>query len=328
MLNDRFGRNHDSLRVSVTDRCNIRCFYCMPLENVSFLPRAELLTFEEIERFVSVATDLGIRKIRLTGGEPLVRQQLDRLIAALRRNPLIEDLALTTNGLLLAEQAVALYQSGLHRLNVSLDSLRPEIFRQISRRDGLPQVLLGIAAAKRAGFNNIRINAVSLAGITEPDIVPLARFCREQQLELRFIEFMPLDADHSWSPQQVLSGAKVRSIIESEISALRPAIRPDLSQPAVDYDYLDGVGRVGFINPVSEPFCGDCNRMRITAEGKIRNCLFSTIEWDARAILRSGGNDQQLADLIRDCIDNKKAGHGINDPQFLRPARSMFQIGG
>lgn len=328
MLSDRFGRNHDSLRVSVTDRCNIRCFYCMPLENVSFLPRTELLSFEEIERFVSVATELGIRKIRLTGGEPLVRQQLDRLIAALRRNPMIQDLALTTNGLLLGEQAEALFAAGLQRLNVSLDSLRPEIFRQISRRDGLPQVLSGIAAAQRAGFRNIRINAVSLAGITEPDIVPLAQFCREQQLELRFIEFMPLDADHGWSPQQVLTGARVRAMIESTIGALSPASRPDPSQPAVDYDYRDGGGRVGFINPVSEPFCGDCNRMRITAEGKIRNCLFSTTEWDARAILRGGGSDQELADLIRDCIDNKKAGHGINDPQFLRPARAMFQIGG
>lgn len=327
MLIDSFGRVHDSLRVSVTDRCNIRCFYCMPHENVTFLPREQLLTFEEITRVVAVGTQLGIRKIRLTGGEPLVRRELPKLIERLAALPNLEDLALTTNGILLAEQAAALRSAGLRRLNVSLDSLRPEVFERIARRPGLDQVLAGLQAAKHAGFEEIRLNAVSIAGMTEADVVPLARFCRAAGLNLRFIEYMPLDAQHGWTNEQVLTGRQVKQILELEFGRLTEAPRPDPSQPAVDYHFAEG-GRVGFINPVSEPFCGDCNRLRITAEGQLRNCLFSTTEFDARQLLRDGSSDQDLADLFRACVQAKKAGHGINDPKFIRPQRAMYQIGG
>jgi cyclic pyranopterin phosphate synthase len=327
-LVDRFGRVHTSLRISVTDRCNIRCFYCMPNENIQFRPRAELLTFEEIERFARVVAGMGVRKLRLTGGEPLVRSDLHLLVAQLTAIPGIQEVALTTNGILLGEQAAALKQAGLTRLNVSLDGMSEATFQKITRREGLQRVLDGIAAAQRVGFQNIRLNAVAIRGITEEEIVPLARFARQQQCELRFIEFMPLDAEQNWQSEQVLNGDEIRSRIEAEFGPLRAVDRPDPSQPATDFAYADGGGRVGFINPVSQPFCGDCNRLRITAEGQVRNCLFSTAEWDARAILRGGGDDQALAQLVADCVLAKKAGHGIDSPEFIRPERAMFQIGG
>lgn len=327
-LVDRFGRVHRDLRISVTDRCNIRCFYCMPAENVRFKPRSELLTFEEIERFVRVASELGIRKLRLTGGEPLVRHDLPRLIAKLAQTPGIEDIALTTNGLLLAEQAQALRDAGLQRLNISLDTLNPETFQKISRRDGFEKVLAGIAAAQQIGFDKIKLNAVAIKGLSEPDIVPLGRFAREHGLEMRFIEYMPLDADGNWDNEQVLAGEEIRRVLTAEIGPLEPLPVYNPSQPATDYQFLDGGGIVGFINPVTQPFCSDCNRLRLTAEGQIRNCLFSTVEWDARALLRSGGGERELMQLIRDCVAAKKAGHGINSDEFIKPERAMFQIGG
>ena len=327
-LIDAFGRVHTNLRVSVTDRCNIRCFYCMPNENVQFKPRSELLTFEEMERFVRITAGMGVNKIRLTGGEPLVRHGIDQLVARLAAVPGIEDIALTTNGILLDEYAQKLKDAGLKRLNISLDALSEETFRLIARRDGLQRVLDGIAAAQQAGFEKIRLNAVAIRGITEAEVVPLGRFARERDLELRFIEFMPLDAENRWESDQVLDGDTIRAILEAEFGPLVPTHRPDPSQPAVDYIFEDGVGRIGFINPVSQPFCHDCNRLRITAEGKIRNCLFSLTEWDARAILRGGGSDEELADLVRDCVLAKKPGHGIDSPDFVQPARAMFQIGG
>lgn len=327
-LVDRFGRLHTSLRISVTDRCNIRCFYCMPAENVSFLPRAAILSFEEIARFARVAAQLGVRQIRLTGGEPLVRSGLPTLVEQLIALPGIDEVALTTNGILLAEQADALKAAGLRRINISLDSLDPATFRKISRREGLDRVLAGIFAAQRAGFAKIRLNAVAIAGLTEPEILPLARFAREHELELRFIEFMPLDADGAWRSDQVLSGEAIRQIVAEGIGPLEPLKNVDPSQPAVDYRYLDGRGAIGFINPVTQPFCGDCNRLRLTAEGKIRNCLFSTAEWDARAILRGGGDDAELAACLCECVAAKRAGHGIDSDEFLRPERAMYQIGG
>jgi len=327
-LIDTLGRVHTSLRISVTDRCNIRCFYCMPDENIRFLPRQEILTFEEIERFVRVVAPLGIDKLRLTGGEPLVRHGLPQLVSRLAAIEGIEDIALTTNGILLAEQADALKAAGLQRLNISLDALTEATFRRIARRDGLDRVIAGIHAAQRAGFERIRLNAVAIKGITEPEIVPLARFARDNDLEMRFIEFMPLDAENNWQPDQVLSGEEIREQLEAAIGPLEPAERPDPSQPAMDYQFIDGGGSIGFINPVSQPFCGDCNRLRITAEGKIRNCLFSTVEWDARALLRAEASDAQIADLVRDCVLAKKPGHGIDSDQFLRPSRAMYQIGG
>ncbi len=328
MLFDSFGRRHNSLRISVTDRCNIRCFYCMPAENVRFKPRRELLTFEEILRFVEVAARLGIDKLRLTGGEPLLRQDLPKLVKMLVAVPGIKEVALTTNGILLDEQATALRTAGLHRMNISLDAMSEATFEKISRRAGLQRVFDGIFAAKHAGFERIRLNAVSIRGITEDEIVPLARFARQHGLELRFIEYMPLDAEHMWNHDQVLSGDEVRSIIDREVGSLEALAVADPSQPATDFQYIDGGGRIGFINPVSHPFCGDCNRLRLTAEGEVRNCLFSTVEWDARAVLRSGGTNEQLAELITSCVAAKKLGHGIDTPWFIRPERAMYQIGG
>jgi cyclic pyranopterin phosphate synthase len=327
-LLDSFGRVHTNLRISVTDRCNIRCFYCMPNENVIFRPREELLTFEEIERFVRVAAPMGVSKLRLTGGEPLVRQDLPKLIAKLAAVPGIRDIALTTNAILLADQAAALKAAGLKRLNISLDTLDEATFQRISRRSGLDRVLAGIREAQRVGFTNIRLNAVAIRGMTEPEVVSLTQFARERDMEMRFIEFMPLDAEEHWQHEQVLSGEEIRRLIEAELGPLQPAERPDPSQPATDFAFEDGSGTVGFINPVSQPFCHACNRLRLTAEGKIRNCLFSTVEWDARALLRAGGSDEQLEQLLRESVLAKKPGHGIDSPEFLRPQRAMYQIGG
>lgn len=331
MLIDGFGRRHTDLRISVTDRCNLRCTYCMPME-VTFKPREELLSYEEIARIVHVAAPLGIRTIRLTGGEPLVRSGVDELVRLLAVVPGIDDIALTTNGLLLAEQADRLKQAGLDRLNVSLDSLRADVFEKIARRSGLERVLAGLAAAKHAGFRRIRINAVSIRGLTEDEIVPLAVFCRREGFHLRFIEFMPLDAEAGWSAEQVLSGADVRAILEREVGPLTPAPRDDAGQPAVDYDWVDGQGSVGFIDPVTHPFCDACDRLRLTADGQFRNCLFSTTEWDARAILRSNRRPAEIdADLVAalcECVAAKRRAHGIGTPSFARPERAMYQIGG
>ena len=332
-LLDAFGRVHTDLRISVTDRCNLRCSYCMPLE-VTFKPREELLSHEEIARVAGVAAGLGIRTIRLTGGEPLLRHDLPQLVRRLVAIEGIDEVALTTNGLLLAEQAVALRRAGLARLNVSLDGLRDEVFEKLARRQGLDRVLAGLAAAKQAGFDPrhgsaaIRINAVSIRGITEEEIVPLAKFCRREAFQLRFIEFMPLDAEEGWSKNQVLSGREVRGILEREIGPLRPVVGADRGQPAIDYEWADGGGRVGFIDPVTQPFCGRCDRLRLTADGQFRNCLFSTTEWDARRVVRGGGSDAEIASLLRACVAAKKAAHGIDTPEFKRPARAMYQIGG
>ena len=327
-LVDRFGRVHTNLRIAVTDRCNIRCFYCMPAEDVVFRPREEILSFEEIVRFVRVVAALGVNKLRLTGGEPLVRQGLPELVRMLVGVPGIEEVALTTNGVLLAGLARELKQAGLTRLNISLDALDRETFRRITRRDVYDRVLEGIRAARAAGFQRIRINAVAIRGITERQVVPFGRFAREEGYEVRFIEYMPLDAENHWERRRVLPGEEIRRILEAEFGPLEPAPRPDPSQPAVDYVFADGRGRIGFINPVSEPFCHECNRLRLTAEGQVRNCLFSLQEWDARALLRGGGSDEQLAALVHECIRGKKPGHGIDDPDFLRPQRAMYQIGG
>jgi cyclic pyranopterin phosphate synthase len=327
-LIDAFGRRHTSLRISVTDRCNIRCFYCMPNEGVVFRRRDELLTFEEIERFVRAVTSLGIRKIRLTGGEPLVRQELDRLVRMLAAIPGIDDLALTTNGMLLEEQAEALRTAGLQRINISLDALREEIFQKISRRPGLDRVLAGIAAAQRAGFEQIRLNAVAIRGVTENEILPLVEFARERDLELRFIEFMPLDAEQHWTNDEVLTGGEILRRVEGAFGPLTAAERDDPNQPAVDFRFADGRGALGFINSVSEPFCEGCNRLRLTAEGQVRNCLFSTVEWDVRAVLRGGGTDEEIRELMRECVAAKAKAHGIGSLEFHRPERAMYQIGG
>jgi cyclic pyranopterin phosphate synthase len=327
LLVDGFGRIHTDLRISVTDRCNLRCTYCMPLE-VTFKPREELLTYEEITRVARVAAGLGIRTIRLTGGEPLLRRDLAQLVRQLVAVPGITEVALTTNGLLLADQAASLRQAGLTRLNVSLDSLREDVFERIARRSGVDRVLAGLAVARREGFDDIRINAVSIKGLTEGEIVPLARFCRAEGFHLRFIEFMPLDAEHAWEKSQVLSGADVRALLEAQVGPLVAVTAADAGQPAVDYRWGDGTGRVGFIDPVSHPFCDRCDRLRLTADGQLRNCLFSTVEWDVRHVLRIAGDDAEIVSLLRECVAAKRAAHGIDTPTFERPARAMYQIGG
>jgi len=326
-LIDGYGRVHTDLRISVTDRCNLRCTYCMPAD-VVFLPREELLSYEEIARVAAVAAGQGIRTVRLTGGEPLLRRDLDRLVRLLVAVPGIEEAALTTNGLLLAEQAGALATAGLSRLNVSLDAIRTEAFEKLARRRGLDRVLAGLAAARAAGFRSIRINAVSIRGLSEAEIVPLAEFCRREALQLRFIEFMPLDAEGGWDEGQVLSGKEVRGILERAIGPLEPLPPADAGQPAVDWRWADGGGLVGFIDPVTSPFCDRCDRLRLTADGQFRNCLFSTTEWDARAVLREGGSDDDIAALLQACVAVKRAAHGIGSAAFERPARAMYQIGG
>ena len=326
-LIDSFGRVHTNLRISVTDRCNIRCFYCMP-EKVRFLPRSEILTYEEIERLVRAVAQMGVNKLRVTGGEPLVRAELPRLIEMLAAVPGIRDIALTTNGILLAEQAQALKNAGLGRINISLDGLSEETFRKISRREGLDRVLDGIFTAQRMGFEKLRLNAVAIRGITEAEVLPLGRFARQHCLEMRFIEFMPLDAENNWRTEQVLSGDEIRGILEAEFGPLIPLERDDPSRTAVDFEFADGAGRIGFINPVTQPFCHNCNRLRITAEGKIRNCLFSTEESDVRELLRDGRSNEEIAEVVRAVVNAKKPGHGIDTDDFIKPERAMYQIGG
>lgn len=327
-LIDSFGRLHNNLRISVTDRCNIRCFYCMPADNVEFMPRAELLTFEEIERVVRVGTTLGIDRVRLTGGEPLVRRDLHKLVSHLAAIPEIKDIGLTTNGVLLAEQARLLRDAGLRRLNISLDALDPEVFRKVTRRDSYDKVIEGIAAARAAGFSPIKLNAVSVKGLTEDQIIPFAELARDTDTEVRFIEFMPLDADSQWQRDQVLLAADIKSVIESAFGKLQAVPSSNPNAPAQDFEFADGRGRIGLIASVSQPFCGTCNRFRLTAEGKLRNCLFSMEETDVRGLLRDGGTNEQIGDAMLNCIAAKKAGHGINTPDFVQPDRPMYSIGG
>lgn len=327
-LVDSFGRVHRNLRISVTDRCNIRCFYCMPEHEVEFLPRKALLTFEEIVRFVEVVSRFGVHRVRITGGEPLVRKDVASLVCRLAQIEGIKDVAMTTNGMLLPDHAEELKEAGLNRLNISLDGLTEETFQRISRRSGIQRVIAGIEKAIELGFETVRLNAVSIAGITEEETLPLAKFAMERDLELRFIEFMPLDAEKSWQHEMVLSGDMIKARLESEFGPLRPAKRSDKSQPAVDFVFEKGNGKIGFINPVSQPFCGDCNRMRITAEGQLRNCLFSIREWDIRSLLRGGADDLAIENRVRECVADKKAAHGIDSESFERPQKAMFQIGG
>src|SRR5271165_503263 len=295
-LVDSFGRLHNNLRISVTDRCNIRCVYCMP-EVAQFLPRNQLLTFEEIERFVRIVVPLGIDKIRLTGGEPLVRRELPVLVEKLAAIPGIKDIGLTTNGILLAPLAKALWNAGLRRINVSLDTMDPDRFQQLTRRPGFEQVIEGILAAKSAGFDPVKINAVAMRGSTEEDVVPLARFAREHGLEMRFIEYMPLDSG-LWEREKVLFAAEILERISREIGPLEPAADQDPRAPAIDYDFVDGGGRVGLIASVSRPFCMSCNRIRLTSDGKLRNCLFALDETDIRGLLRGNASDEQVAQAV------------------------------
>lgn len=327
-LIDRFGRIHTNLRISVTDRCNIRCFYCMPAENVQFMDRKDLLSFEEMERFVRIAVPLGLTKIRLTGGEPLVRHDLHVLVKMLADIPQIHDIGLTTNGILLADQAQALYDAGLRRINVSLDALDPVKFKEITRREGYEKVLEGIQAAQRVGFDPVKVNAVSVRGMTEDEIVKFGHFARETGVEIRFIEFMPLDADNAWEREKVLFAHEILEKLAAEIMPLVPCANQDPHAPATEFQFEDGIGKIGIIASVSQPFCMSCDRFRITADGKLRNCLFSHEETDVRGMLRGGTSEAEIAQAIRDSIAAKKEGHEINTARFIQPDRPMYSIGG
>jgi cyclic pyranopterin phosphate synthase len=326
-LIDSFGRVHDNLRLSVTDRCNIRCFYCMPETDVHYVDRAEILNFDEIERFVRIAVSLGTTKLRVTGGEPLLRRDLPVLIRRLAAVPGVRDLALTTNGVLLTELAAPLYDAGLRRLNIHLDTLDRERFIQITRRDDLGRTLEGIEAARRLGYR-IKLNAVAVKNLVEPDIAPLARYARENGFEARFIEFMPLDAQNLWDRSRVLTADEILAMLAREIGPLHPVPDPDPRAPASEYEYADGGGRVGFIASVSKPFCLNCNRFRLTADGKLRYCLFAIEEDDVKALMRGGGTDEQIAALIRRNVAGKWEGHEINSAKFVPPPRPMYSIGG
>ncbi len=326
-LVDSFGRVHTNLRISVTDRCNIRCVYCMP-EFATFLPRREILTFEEIERIAGIAAELGVSKIRLTGGEPLVRRDLAGLIGRLVAIPGITDLGLTTNGILLAAQARDLFDAGLRRINISLDTLDPDQFRKLTRRDGLDLVIKGIEAAVGVGFDPIKLNAIAIQGMTEAELVPLTRFAFDHGVEIRFIEYMPLDAG-AWERSKVLLADEMIDRLSAEFGPLEPVGDPDPRAPSVDFTFAGGRGRVGFIASVSRPFCGNCNRLRMTADGKLRNCLFARDETDLRALVRdSTSSNEAIAHAIRASVAGKWSGHEINSADFIQPERLMHAIGG
>ncbi|MEK7406463.1 MAG: GTP 3',8-cyclase MoaA [Acidobacteriota bacterium] len=327
-LRDSFGRLHDNLRLSVTDRCNIRCFFCMPHEEVEFLPREEVLSFEEIERLVRIAAGLGIRKLRITGGEPLVRRGLPVLVRRLAAIPGIEDLALTTNGVLLAEQAGPLYEAGLRRINIHLDTLDRERFLRIARRDELYRVLAGIAECRRVGYSPIKINAVAVKGLTETDLAPLARYGREHGLAIRFIEVMPLDGQGRWDRGNVLLAEEIVRTLSREVAPLVEMPGQDPRAPATEYRYADGVGGVGIIASISRPFCPSCNRIRLTADGHLRYCLFAIEETDVKALLRGGASDDEIAETIRATVADKWEGHLVNTDRFVAPPRPMHAIGG
>jgi cyclic pyranopterin phosphate synthase len=324
-LTDGHGRQIGDVRVSVTDRCNFRCQYCMPAEGLPWLDREAVLRFEEIARLVGLLAEMGVRDLRLTGGEPLVRRDFPSLVGMLA--PLVDDLAITTNGFLLERDAAALVAAGAMRFNVSIDSLQRDRFYEMTRRDALDKVLRGLQTlAQFPEAHPIKVNAVAMRGFTEQEAVPFARFAREHPYEVRFIEFMPLDAGHTWTPDSVLTGDEVRAAIHA-VYPLEPEPR-DPHATARVYRFADGQGRIGFINPVSEPFCGDCDRIRITAEGKLRTCLFSLNETDLRGPVRAGATDDDLEQIIRDAVWRKELKHRVNEPGFIQPDRPMSAIGG
>ena len=326
-LVDGHGRHISDLRVSVTDRCNFRCQYCMPADGLPWLERAEVLTFEEIVRLVALLAEMGVHDVRLTGGEPLVRRDFPRLAAMLAQVPGVEDLSVTTNGYLLERDAEKLVRAGINRFNVSIDSLQRDRFFEMTRRDALPRVLRGLEVlAAFPEAHPIKVNAVAMRGFTEEEALPFARFAREHPYEVRFIEFMPLDADHNWTPDSVLTGEEIRAAI-SAVYPLEPEPRERHATARV-YRFADGTGKIGFINPVSEPFCGDCNRIRLTADGRLRTCLFSLNETDLRTPLRAGADDDELERVIREAVWRKELKHRVNEPGFVQPARSMSAIGG
>jgi len=326
-LFDGHGRPIGDVRISVTDRCNFRCQYCMPAEGLPWLERSELLSYEEIARLVGLLASMGVHDVRLTGGEPLARRELWRLVEMLSGDANVHDLSLTTNGYMLEKQVEGLVRAGLRRVNVSLDALAPDRFFQLTRRKALQQVLDGLAAAERfEELRPIKVNVVALRDFTEDEVVRFAEFARKHPYEVRFIEFMPLDADRTWSRDRVLENAEVRRLIDA-VYPLVPEGR-ERHGTARRWVFADGQGSIGFISPVSEPFCGDCNRIRVTAEGKLRTCLFSMTETDLREPMRAGASDADLEAIIRAAVWEKELKHHVNDVGFVQPARTMSQIGG
>jgi GTP 3',8-cyclase len=326
-LVDGHGRPIGDVRISVTDRCNFRCQYCMPAEGLPWLQRDALLSYEEITRLVRLLASMGVHDVRLTGGEPLVRRDLWRLVEQLSAIEDVHDLSLTTNGYLLTRQVGDLVHAGLRRINVSLDSLAPDRFFQLTRRDALAQVLEGLEAAQEyEELRPIKVNVVALRDFTEDEVLRFAEFARQHPYEVRFIEFMPLDADHAWTRDKVLPNAEIVAMID----AVYPleAVGRERHGTARRYRFADGNGSMGFISPVSEPFCGDCNRIRLTAEGELRTCLFSLTETDLREPLRAGATDAELEAIVRDAVWRKELKHHVNDPGFVQPARTMSRIGG
>jgi GTP 3',8-cyclase len=326
-LRDAHGRELTDLRVSVTDRCNFRCRYCMPAEGMEWLPREEILSFEEIERLVGLFASLGVRDVRLTGGEPLARRDFPVLAGMLAEVEGIEDLSVTTNGYFLERDAAALAAAGVDRLNVSLDSVAHARFFEITRRDALDRVLAGLdAAARHPSLHPVKVNAIAMRGFTEDEALRFCEFARRTGFQVRFIEFMPLDGDRAWTPDDVLSGREIREIVE-RVHRLVP-VKRERSATARVYRFADGSGEIGFINPVSEPFCADCNRLRLTADGKLRTCLFSVAETDLRGPMRAGASDAELARIVRDAAWRKELKHRVNEAGFRPPPRTMSAIGG
>lgn len=326
-LRDAHGRELTDLRVSVTDRCNFRCRYCMPADGIEWLDRSGILSFEEIERLVRAFAGLGITDVRLTGGEPLARRDFPRLVSMLRRIDGIRDLSVTTNGYLLERDAAALVEAGIDRVNVSVDSLARDRFHEITRRDALPQVLRGLEAiGAYERVRPIKVNAVAIRDFTEDEVHRFAELARSTDYQVRFIEFMPLDGDRAWEPDAVLTGDEVRALIEERFPL--EALPREPHATARVYRFADGRGEIGFINPVSQPFCADCNRLRLTADGKLRTCLFSIRETDLREPLRSGASDEELLGVIRAAAWRKELKHRVNEPGFTPPPRTMSAIGG
>ncbi len=326
-LRDGHGRLIGDLRVSVTDRCNFRCQYCMPAEGLPWLDRDEVLRFEEITRLVALLAAMGVGDVRLTGGEPLVRRDFPHLVSMLKEVEHLREISVTTNGFLLERDAEALVQAGVDRFNVSVDSLQQDHFFELTRRDALPQVLRGLEhLASFPEAHPIKINAVAIRGFTEEEVIPFAELARRTPYEVRFIEFMPLDADHAWTIDDVLTGKEIRAAIDA-VYPLEPTTR-EPSATARVYRFADGHGKVGFINPVSEPFCADCNRIRLTADGRLRTCLFSLHETDLRGPLRAGADDRELEQIIREAVWRKELKHHVGEPGFIQPARTMSAIGG
>ncbi len=326
-LRDSWGREIKSVRVSVTDKCNFRCRYCMPAEGLEWLQRDELLSFEEMARLVSILAAMGVDEVRLTGGEPLARRDLPKLVAMLAPIPGVTDLSLTTNGVLLDRYAGPLVEAGLRRVNVSLDSLSHVRFAEITRRDALDRVLAGLAAAEAyPELSPIKVNCVAIRGFTEQEVPAFAELARRKPYVVRFIEFMPLDADQAWRGDDVLTGGEIRALIEEHWPL--EEIPAKASSTARRFRFADGAGEIGFVNPVSEPFCSTCDRIRLTADGQLRTCLFSRREWDLKSPLREGASDDELAQLIRWAIQHKELKHHISEPGFVRASRSMSQIGG